>query len=196
MDIEAVIAQRLKTLRTERGWSLDELAQHSGVSRAMISRIERQEASPTAGLLSKLSDALAVTLSGLMSEPQAPRHQVSRRDAQPQWRDPQTGYLRRLVSPAGGEDDTDIVAIDLPPGAKVRYDAHTGARYEQQVLLVQGRLRLMVGGETLELLPGDCTRMPLEADHVFENPAQETAHYLVVVRKSHSPHHHPLGVPR
>jgi transcriptional regulator with XRE-family HTH domain len=196
MDIEAVIAQRLKTLRTERGWSLDELAQHSGVSRAMISRIERQEASPTAGLLSKLSDALAVTLSGLMSEPQPPRHHVSRRDAQPQWRDPQTGYLRRLVSPPGGEHDTDIVAIDLPPGAKVRYDAHTGARYEQQVLLLQGQLRLVVGGETLELQPGDCTRMPLDADHVFENPAQDTAHYLVVVRKSHAQHHHPLGVPR
>ncbi|RQP22388.1 helix-turn-helix domain-containing protein [Piscinibacter terrae] len=194
MDIEAVIAQRLKTLRTERGWSLDELAQHSGVSRAMISRIERQEASPTAGLLSKLADALAVTLSGLMSGPQAPRHQVSRRDAQPQWRDPQTGYLRRLVSPAGGEHDTDIVAIDLPAGAKVRYDAHT-APYEQQVLLLQGRLRLTVGGEALELNPGDCTRMPLDADHIFENPGQGTAHYLVVVRKAHSPHH-PPGVPR
>lgn len=195
MDIEAVIAERLKTLRTERGWSLDELAQHSGVSRAMISRIERQEASPTAGLLSKLADALAVTLSGLMSEPQMPRHQVSRRDAQPQWRDPQTGYLRRLVSPAGGEHDTDIVAIDLPPGTTVRYDAHT-APDEQQVLLLQGRLRLTVGGEVLELRPGDCTRMPLDADHVFENPAEDTAHYLVVVRKAHAQHHHPLGVPR
>lgn len=194
MDIETIIARRIKSLRTQRGWSLEELARRSGVSRAMISRIERQEASPTAGLLSRLADALAVTLSGLMNSPQMSRQQVSRRDAQPQWRDPQTGYLRRLVSPSGGEHDTDIVAIDLPPGAKVRYDAHT-APDEQQVLLLQGRLRLIVGGEVLDLQPGDCTRMPLDADHVFENPSSDTAHYLVVVRKAHS-QHHPLGVPR
>lgn len=183
MDIESVIARRLKEHRTARAWSLDDLAQRSGVSRAMISRIEREDSSPTAGLLSRLCDALGITLSSLMTDAQAPRHAVSRRDQQMQWQDPATGYVRRLVSPPGGDGDTDIVAIDLPAGAHARYDAHAG-HYEQQVLVLQGRLQIEVGNEQILLEPGDCARMALDEPHGFLNPTETTAHYLVVVRKS------------
>lgn len=184
MDIESVIARRLKEHRTARAWSLDELAHRSGVSRAMISRIERQDSSPTAGLLARLCDALGITLSQLMTEAEGPGAAVSRRDEQLQWRDPESGYLRRLVSPPGGDDATDIVAIDLPPKARVPFGPHTGGRYEQQVLVLQGRVVLALGTKKLELGPGDCARMPLDDDHAFENPGDKTAHYLVVVRRN------------
>ncbi|MFZ5546326.1 MAG: helix-turn-helix domain-containing protein [Pseudomonadota bacterium] len=187
MDVEAVIARRLKELRCTRGWSLEDLARRSGVSRAMISRIERQDSSPTAGLLARLCDALGITLSTLMTEAQAPRHHVSRCAQQLQWRDPQTGYVRRMVSPPGAEGDAEIVAIDLPAGARVPYPAETGAAHEQQVLVLQGRLRLKMGADTLELQPGDCARMALDQGHVFENPTGRTTHYLVVVRRA-GPH--------
>ncbi|MED5618373.1 helix-turn-helix domain-containing protein [Ideonella sp. BN130291] len=184
MDIEAIIAKRLKEHRMAQAWSLDDLAQRSGVSRAMISRIERQDSSPTAGLLSRLCDALGITLSALMSDAAGAPASVNRRDQQLVWRDPETGYLRRLVSPAAAEGDTDIVAVDLPPGARVPYAPDTRTRYEQQVLVLQGELRLLIGKEVLNLHPGDCARMSLEHGHTFENPTATTTHYLVVVRKA------------
>jgi transcriptional regulator with XRE-family HTH domain len=184
MDVEAVIAKRLKEHRTAHAWSLDDLAQRSGVSRAMISRIERQDSSPTAGLLSRLCDALGITLSALMTDHQGTAATVNRRDQQLLWRDPETGYLRRLVSPPAAEGDTDIVAVDLPPGARVPYAPDTRTRFEQQVLVLQGQLRLRIGSEVLDLHPGDCARMSLEHGHAFENPTAGTTHYLVVVRKA------------
>ncbi len=187
MDIEHRIARRLKDLRTARGWSLEDLAGHSGVSRAMISRIERHESSPTAGLLAKLSDALGTTLSALMTDAEAPRHAVSRRDEQLLWRDPETGYLRRLVSPPGADTDIEVVAIDLPPGARVPYAPLRGLHYDQQVLVLQGELHLEVGDHALVLAPGDCARMALDAGHAFENRGRATAHYLVIARKIHHP---------
>lgn len=189
MDIEATIARRLKDLRSARGWSLEELAQRSGVSRAMISRIERRDSSPTAGLLARLCDALGITLSTLMTDASARRHDVNRCAQQLQWQDPETGYVRRLVSPPGADADVEIVAIDLPPGARVPYPPETGPAHEQQVLVMQGRLRLSIGSETLDLDPGDCARMALDEGHVFENPTARTTHYLVVVRKA--PYAHP-----
>jgi len=187
MDIEERIAQRLKELRAARGWSLEDLAGHSGVSRAMISRIERHESSPTAGLLAKLSDALGTTLSALMTDAQAPRHAVNRRDAQLLWRDPETGYLRRLVSPPGADTDIEVVAIDLPPGARVPYAPVRGIGYDQQVLVLQGELHLQIGEHALDLGPGDCARMALDAGHAFENRGRTTAHYLVIARKTPLP---------
>src|SRR5277367_6260263 len=100
-DLERRIAQRLRDRREVLGLSLDQLAALSGVSRAMIARVERQESSPTAGLLGKLCNGLGITLSSVMAEIEQPSHAVSRKAAQLVWQDPETKYRRRLVSPAG-----------------------------------------------------------------------------------------------
>jgi transcriptional regulator with XRE-family HTH domain len=197
MNIDALIAQRLKAHRSARGWSLDELAQRSGVSRAMISRIERCDSSPTAGLLAKLSDALGVSLSSLMTEADAPRHAVSRRSAQPLWRDPETGYVRCMVSPPADETDAEIVAIELPAGARVAYEPLRNVRYDQQVLVLDGRLRVQLGREAVDLDAGDCLRMALDQDHAFENTGAVAVRYLVIVRKAASlPAAHVQGASR
>src|SRR5579884_1083179 len=99
------IAARVRELRTELSLSLDALAAKSDVSRSMISLIERGESSPTAVVLEKLAAGLGVTLASLFEatadEAPAPVGPVSRREDQPQWRDPASGYLRRNVSPPG-----------------------------------------------------------------------------------------------
>jgi len=68
-SVEARLAQRLRSLRTGRGFTLDMLAEQSGVSRSMISLIERAESSPTANVLDKLAGSLGVTLAALFDEP-------------------------------------------------------------------------------------------------------------------------------
>lgn len=124
-----------------------------------------------------------------MTAAEAPRHAVSRRDAQPQWRDSASGYVRRLGSPPGGDGDTDIVAVDLPAGAALHFEPHTGAHCGQQVLLLQGELQLLFGEQRVALQPADGARMPLDLKHGFTNPGSIPAHYLVVVRSTAARQH-------
>src|SRR4030095_11658660 len=100
-DINQRIAGRVRDLRSARGQSLETLAQRSGVSRSMISLIERGEASATAVVLEKLAASLGVSLAALFEDATAPASPLARRKAQPEWRDPASGYRRRNLSPAG-----------------------------------------------------------------------------------------------
>src|SRR5579864_3827782 len=99
-SMDARLAERLYGLRAERSLTLDALAERSGVSRSMISLIERCESSPTANVLEKLAAGLGVTLASLFAEPaRTDAAPVARRAAQTMWRDPETGYTRRNLSP-------------------------------------------------------------------------------------------------
>src|SRR5215471_18062608 len=97
--IDRLIAQRLKDLRAERGWSLDELAQRSRVSRATLSRLENAEVSPTATVLGRLCAAHGLTLSRLMRMVEDDFVPLLRREEQPVWTDPENGFRRRSISP-------------------------------------------------------------------------------------------------
>src|SRR5438094_5854227 len=94
-DIERRIAQRLARLRAERGWSLDALAERTGISRATLSRLERFELSPTAAMLGKLCTVYGWTLSRLMAEAETRPPNLVPASAQAAWKDPETGYRRR-----------------------------------------------------------------------------------------------------
>src|SRR5690242_8416024 len=120
-DITLKIASRIRGERTARRWSLDELSERSQVSKAMISKIERAEASPTAALLGRLSGAYGITLSAFFADTEASRGPVRAAD-QPVWRDPATGYIRRQVA-ASPTIPVELTEVELPPGAKVSFPA-------------------------------------------------------------------------
>ncbi|HTX04169.1 MAG TPA: XRE family transcriptional regulator [Candidatus Acidoferrales bacterium] len=176
------IGQRIRGRREELGLSLEDLAARSGVSRSMISKIERVESSPTAALLGKLCSGLGLTLSGLMADAERAPHAVMRRGEQVTWRDPETGYLRRIVSPAHS-GSLEIVDIELPAGARVGFDAWKTQAYEQHVVVLDGTLSLTIAGERVELKPGDCVHMSVQSDNVFENRTKKVARYLVVIKR-------------
>ena len=176
------IAERLRSLRAAQGLSLDDLSGRSGVSRSMISLVERCESSPTAVLLEKLAVGLNVSLASLF-EPAAPRAQpLSRRAEQMEWRDPASGYLRRNVSPAGVGSPIQIVDVSFPPGARVTYE--TGPRQPrvwQQVWVLEGRIELTLGTQRHRLDAGDCLAMELDQPLSYHNPTRKAARYAVVL---------------
>src|SRR4051794_29554919 len=96
-DSGTQIARRLRLERESRGWSLADLAGHSGVSKATISKIEREEVSPTAVVLVRLAGAFDLTLAGLLLRAEGGGDRLSRASEQPSWRDPESGYLRTQV---------------------------------------------------------------------------------------------------
>ncbi|MBM3534122.1 MAG: helix-turn-helix domain-containing protein [Alphaproteobacteria bacterium] len=175
------LAKRLAAARAARGQTLDELAQASGVSRAMISKIERGESSPTAMVLGKLAGGLGVSLSSLFAEVEGKVEPVARFERQPLWRDPETGYRRRDVAPPGTGSPQDIVRVELPPGARVAYPASTYAHRDHLVLLLSGRLRFGNGARVFDLEAGDCLRLPEVADSWYFNPGPDPAEYLVLI---------------
>jgi transcriptional regulator with XRE-family HTH domain len=176
------IAARVRQLRAARGSTLEALADSSGVSRSMISLIERGESSPTAVVLEKLATGLGVTLAALFEAPAAPADPVSRRADQLQWRDPQSGYVRRNISPSGFPSPIQIVEVVFPPGARIAYE--TGARApttHQQIWLLQGSIEVTVGDERFELHAGDCLAHVLDREVSFHNPGAKPARYAVVL---------------
>lgn len=181
-QFEKHVAERLKRLRLERGLTLDQLAELSGVSRAMISRIERSEASPTAALLARLCSALGVSLSVFFASTEGEPSPLSRRTDQPVWRDPESGYLRRAISPPGTGSGTDIVEVEFPGGAEVRFPGRPSGRSQtQHVWVFEGAIELTVGDTVHRLEAGDCLFMNVGDVHGYRNPTDKPARYAVVI---------------
>lgn len=181
-DLTSRLAERVRLEREQRGWSLSDLAERSGVSRAMISKIERGEASPTAVLLGKLSGALGLTMSSLLARVEGESERLRRRADQPEWRDPETGFTRRAVSPAG-LGGFELVEAQLPPGARIDYPASSYAFIRQQIWVQSGTLDFQEGATTTRLSGGDCLELGPPADCAFINPGPEPVKYLVVVMR-------------
>ena len=176
------IAARVRHLRASRGLTLEALAERSGVSRSMISLIERGESSPTAVLLERLATGLNVPLATLFDAPGAGAEPVSRRADQVRWRDPASGYVRRNVSPGGFPTPIQIVEVEFPRGARVAFD--TGARdlrVQQQVWVLEGAIEVSVGAQRHELREGDCLAFVLDRPVTFHNRTRKAARYAVVI---------------
>lgn len=192
MDINARIAARVRELRDAAGFSLDALAERSGVSRSNISLIERGQSSPTATVLDKLAAGLDVTLASLFEGPQpaaAAPSPVARVAEQPLWTDPASGYVRRNVSPAA-RSPIQLVDIVFPAGQRVAYDRPThDADIHQQVWMIDGEMEVSVGSVAWQLRAGDCLAMRLDQPIVYRNPTRQNARYLVALTTM--PHRRP-----
>lgn len=181
--IEHRVADRIRALRAERGLTLGALAERSGVSRSMISVIERAESSPTASVLDRLAAALGVTIATLFAEAERPNAPpVARAADQPLWSDPETGYVRRNLSPAGFPSAIELVEVALPPGARVAYDSGSRlAVIDQQIWVIAGAIAITVGDTTHDLATGDCLAMRLDRPITFRNRTGAPARYLVAL---------------
>lgn len=185
-DLNQHIAERVRTLRAAQALSLEALADKSGVSRSMISLIERGESSPTAVVLEKLATALSVTLQSLFVAPtdaaQLPGGPLARRADQPQWKDAASGYLRRNVSPSRGSQPVQIVEVHFPPGGRVAFEnGGQHAHMHQQVWLLAGVIDITLGGVSHRLHEGDCLAMQLDRPTMFHNPTRKPARYALVI---------------
>jgi transcriptional regulator with XRE-family HTH domain len=177
--IDRRIAERLRALRAERDWSLDELARRSGVSRATLSRLENGEVSPTASVLGKLCKAYGLTLSRLMHMVEGDFAPLVRRDSQPVWTDDTAGFRRRSVSPPAQTLGGEAIEGELKPGAHIAYDGPPRPGLEHHVILLDGRLAITVEGRRHDLMPGDCLRYQLFGPSEFATPPNSGARYIL-----------------
>lgn len=178
-SLPTTIGPRLAQRRGTLGLRLDDLAARSGVSRAMISRVERGEVNASAAILDKLCAGLGMTLSQLFSSGHA--SPLARRAQQQAWTDPVSGYTRRDVSPPGTGSPVHIVEVDFPAGATVTLEKSRYRVIAQHVWLLAGTIEITLPTGTHRLAPGDCLHMSPNEGITFANPGPEPARYTVIL---------------
>lgn len=180
-NIDSCLGARIRIERETRGWSLTDLSERAGVSRAMIHKVERGESSPTAALLGRLCAAFSISVSTLMARAEGGGGgQVSRAATRTLWVDPETGYRRAQISPVSAIP-LDIVEVELPAGARVAYGADSFTFIRQMIWVFSGELTFTEGAVRHRLAAGDCLALGPPADCVFENAGDAPCRYAVMV---------------
>jgi transcriptional regulator with XRE-family HTH domain len=179
--VEVRLAARLAELRTERRWSLEELAERTGVSRSTLSRLERGEISPTAALLGRLCTAYERTMSRLLAEVEDEPPQLVRAAEQTVWRDDASGFTRRSVSPPHAGLRGEIVEGVLRPGADISYDGPPVPGLEQHIWVLEGALEVTAGAHAHEIRAGDCLRFRLWGRSRFRCTGSGPVRYALMV---------------
>jgi transcriptional regulator with XRE-family HTH domain len=182
-DSSAKLARRVRLEREARGWSLADLAERSGVSKASISKIEREEVSPTAVILVRLAAAFDLTLAGLLLRAEGEAGRLARAADQAIWRDPDTGYVRRQIY-SRPDHPLEIVTVELPAGRQVEFPASSYARVRQAIWVNQGELTVYEGAERQVLQPGDCLGLGPPGPVVIANQGHLPCSYVVVLARS------------
>jgi transcriptional regulator with XRE-family HTH domain len=167
-DITAALARTLQALRSERAWSLDQLAARSGVSKGVLVSLEQGRSNPNIATLAKISDAFGVPVTQLLDIPSEPRVRISGPDD-----------ARTLWRGAAGGTGTIIAATEPPwaaelwrwtvqPGESFGGDAHAPATREM-AWVEAGVLTLTVSGTQYQVGPGYCARFPGGLPHAYAN---------------------------
>jgi transcriptional regulator with XRE-family HTH domain len=179
VDLPLLIGRRVAERRAVLKLSLDEIAIRSGVSRAMVSRIERGEVHASAVVLDKLCAGLGISLSALFAREAA--SPLLRRADQPVWQDPASHYVRREVAPAGSGSPVRIVEVDFPAGAAVSFEGSRHRVIEQHVWVLEGEIEIAWAGSAYSLAAGDCLHMRLADANSFRNVSGRAARYAVIL---------------
>jgi len=181
-DTGRAIARRIRLEREARGWSQAELAERSGVAKATVSKIERDDMSPTAVTLVRIAGAFDLTLAGLLLKAERDATRLSRAAEQPTWRDPATGYVRTQIF-ARPDHPVELVRVQLPPAQRVTLPASSYTHIRQVVLVQEGELAIHEGGARHVLGPGDCLGFGAPSDVTFANEGGVTCTYLVTLAR-------------
>lgn len=177
--IEARIAAALRRERDAHGWSLAALAERSGVSKAMLSKIELGQSSPTAGLLGRVCAGLGITMSTLMARVEQGDAGVVRSAEQPVWTDPESGLTRRLLMGRRAGSELELAEVTLPRRTVVDYPVAPSHGPAQHLVMRSGRLRWTYGAEVFDLQTGDVLFAVIDRPTRFETFA-DPARYLLV----------------
>ena len=183
--VDAVSAGRLgarvRELRRERRLTLDVLAESSGVSRAMISKVERGEKNPTLVIAARLAEGFGVTLSQLVGMEERREVIVVPRERRMVMRDPATGFERQLLSPTFGKKGIEFVRNVVPEGSGSGEFPPHGRGVGEYIVVERGRLRAILGEEEHLLNEGDAVYFEADVSHRFENVGKgECSYYLVI----------------
>ncbi len=183
--VEAVssgrLGARVRDLRKDRGLTLEELAAASGVSRAMISKLERGEKNPTLVIAARLAEGLGVSLSRLAGVEERREVVVVPRERRPVLRDPETGFERQSLSPTFAGRGVEFIRNVVPEGSTSGDFPPHRKGVEEHIVVERGELRATLGGERYLLREGDALFFEADVPHRFDNVGRDECSYYLVI---------------
>lgn len=175
------VGERLHAIRRARGYSLDELAALTGVSKGTLSQIETGGTNPTLGVLWRICDGLGLPFASMLGEGRAEGGTVVRRTDQAVIRSGGGELESRPLTPERALGDTEIYELHLAPRSTHVADAHSPGTREG-IIVVAGVVRIRAGGATYDLGSGDALSFAADVPHTYENPGKSEARlYNVIV---------------
>jgi transcriptional regulator with XRE-family HTH domain len=181
------MAERLRAARTKAGLSLDALAHRAGVSRSMLSAIERQDRMPTVLVLDRIATALGTTITRLLAPEQSEQVIVMRHDAQPVAVDP-GGWERRILSPVLPGVDFEFMRTTLGPGVDAGSFSPHVAGSREYIAVEHGRLALTLAKRAIGLEEGDSICFAADVWHALANASKTERCVYYLVREVRVPH--------
>ena len=179
------LGKKLKSHRTARGLTLEQLAQSAGVSKAMLSQIEKDKVNPTVAIMLKIADALGVGIGELIQSARSANvlRVIPAEDSHYTFRAEEDCTIRTL-SPLSLEKHIEFYRITLAPAGKLSSEAHF--RGCQELLHVaRGRVTVTSGSETITLNKGDSAHYRADVPHTIENTGRtDIEAYLIVLNQS------------
>ena len=179
-DLASHLSVRMKQLRQEKNWSLDSLSKACGVSRSMLSQIERNEVNPTLAVTFAIARAFGISIGELVEAPDATpsMHVIRADDGEYHYRSDKNCRIRTL-SPLNLEKEIEFYQVQLQPAGALRSAAHfKGTR---EFLTVQkGKVRVESAGESVLLEAGDAVSYRADVPHAIINIGRSEALVFLV----------------
>jgi len=181
-DVSRHVCRRILELRKARHWSLDAMSKASGVSRSMLSQIERQQANPTLAVTVKIANALGVSVAELMEQSvPSPNIELIRADDRSHIFRSDSNCSIRTLSPLQLEKDVEFYEVTFHPDGILRSAAHfQGTR--EFLTIQKGKIQVISDAETVELNKGDSASYRADVPHEIRNLSRtESLAFLVVI---------------
>ncbi|BCB02963.1 helix-turn-helix domain-containing protein [Bacillus sp. KH172YL63] len=173
------IGENIRRIRRERGFSLEQMAERTGVSKAMIGQIERGDSNPTVAILWKIANGLKVSFSSLIEKPASQVSIIHYEDVQPVLED-DGHYIVYPIFPFDPLKKWESYRVELKHGCAYKNDGHTKG-VEEYITVLSGSIRLKIGGETYDLTEGSSIRFAADSGHEYTNDTGEMAVCQMVI---------------
>lgn len=172
---------KIKEIRNKKEISLQKLSDLSGVSKSMISKIEREEKNPTLQVAAQIAEALGTTLSSLLDEPKNQEIVIIKKDERITYQDELTGFQRILISPQLETEGIEFIKNIIPKGAKSPdFPAHRNG-VKEYITISKGKLLALIGDQKFYLEAGDSIFFQANNKHQFENIGDTECHYYLII---------------
>jgi transcriptional regulator with XRE-family HTH domain len=184
--VMADLGPRIRRLRQELGLTLEDLSSRSGVSRAMLSKVERAEKSPSLSIAVGIATGLDVSLSSLLgSQPDGAKVRIARLGERITYVDPDTGFERSVLSPAHDETGVEILLHVIPPGQSSGILPAYTAPTEKYIIVHSGELMVEIGDDSYLIQTGDTFHFELNTPYSLRNAGNMICqYYVVIIRKA------------
>ncbi|SFP78755.1 helix-turn-helix domain-containing protein [Salibacterium halotolerans] len=178
-QLNAHIGNKLREIRNSKGFSLDETAERTGVSKPMLGQMERGVSNPTVGTLWKIADGLQVPFTTFVEVERPSAAKVSF-DELKTLKGEQGGFQVKPVFSKGSHTPFEAFYVDLGPECRYDSNAHQEG-VEEYIFMYHGEIQVAAGSETFLLKEGDALRFEADRDHGYINETKETARFMMII---------------